>query len=115
MSFLRARMANEVLKAQTAKVRLENTKAELMGRPKKAAVEQVERTAHSTSWTAQLREKTASFAELHSMALQLRFELIAVGVKQIINDRIDIILRADPEMKIFLVKSDLKFRIALLK
>ena len=108
VSFLRARMADEVLKAQTAKVRLENTRAELMDRPKKAAVKQVERTAHSTSWTAQLREKTASSAELHSMALQLRFELIAVGVKQIINDRIDIMLRADPEMTILLVKNDLK-------
>jgi thiamine monophosphate synthase len=79
-----------------------------MDRPKKAAVEQVERTAHSTSWTAQLREETASSAELHSMALQLRFELIAMGVKQIINDRIGIMLRADPEMTILLIKNDLK-------
>lgn len=42
------------------------------------------------------------------MALQLRVELIAVGVKQVINDRIDIMLRADPEMTILLVKNDLK-------
>ena len=109
VSFLRARMANEVLKAQSANVRLENTKVELMGRPKKAAIEQVERTAQSTSWTAQLHEKTASSAELHSMALQRRFEIIAVGVKQIIKDRIDIVLSADPEMKILLIKNDLEF------
>jgi hypothetical protein len=32
VSFLRAQMANEVLKAQTAKVRLEKLKAEVIGR-----------------------------------------------------------------------------------
>lgn len=34
MSFLKARMANEVLKAQTAKVRLQKLKGELVDRPK---------------------------------------------------------------------------------
>lgn len=45
---------------------------------------------------------------LHSLALQLRFGSKAVGVKQIINDRIDIMLRADAEMQIQLGKNDLK-------
>jgi hypothetical protein len=49
MSFLCARMANEVLKAQTAKVRLEETKAEMIDRPKKTAIEQVYRFAHCAS------------------------------------------------------------------
>ncbi len=42
------------------------------------------------------------------MALQPHFDLNAVGVKQIINDRIDIMLSADAEVKIEVVKTDLK-------
>ena len=38
MSFLRARMANEVLKAQTAKVRLEKMKAEVIDRARATAM-----------------------------------------------------------------------------
>ena len=94
-------MANEVLKPQTVKVLLEKKKAEVMDRPQKAAIKQVERTAHSTSWTAQLREKTASSAELHSMALQLSVELNAVGVKQIINARIDVMFESRPRNENF--------------
>lgn len=37
MSFLKARMANEVLKAQTAKVRLQKLKGELVDRPRAVA------------------------------------------------------------------------------
>jgi thiamine monophosphate synthase len=56
----------------------------------------------------QLSDKTASNAELHSLALQLCFELNAVDVKQIINDWIDIILRADAEIQIHMGRNDLK-------
>ena len=45
---------------------------------------------------------------LRSLALQLRFDSKAVGVKQIINDRIDIMLRANAEMQIQLGKNDKK-------
>ena len=45
---------------------------------------------------------------LHSLALQLRFDSKAVGAKQIINDRIDIMLRANAEMQIQLGKNYLK-------
>ena len=45
---------------------------------------------------------------LRSLALQLRFESKAVGVEQIINDRIDIMLTADAEMKIQLGRNILK-------
>ena len=106
-------MANEVLKAQTPKVRLENTKTKVIDRPKKTAIEQVYRSAHGASWTVQLRDKTASNAELHSLALQLRFKSKAVSVKQIINDRIERISRTDTEMQSQPGRKDLTLKIFL--
>lgn len=82
-----------------------------MDRPKKTAIEQVYKTAHGAFWTVQLREKTASNAELRSLALQLHLELNAVSVKQIIKDRIDIMLRADAEMQIQLSRNHLNLQI----
>ncbi len=82
-------MANEVLKPQTVKVLLEKKKAEVMDRPQKAAIKQVERTAHSVlDRTTPRKDRRLCRTAFDRSATSLR--VIAVGVKQIINGRIDI-------------------------
>ncbi len=71
VSFLRARMANEVLKAQTAKVRLEKMKADVIDRARPTAMEQGRDTAHGGAWATQLRDKTTNDAGLRSLICQV--------------------------------------------
>ncbi|MGV8952673.1 MAG: hypothetical protein ACOH2M_16355 [Cypionkella sp.] len=71
VSFLRARMANEVLKAQTAKVRLEKMKAEVIDPSRATAIEQGHDTAHGGAWAIQLRVKTTNDAGLRSLTCKV--------------------------------------------
>lgn len=71
MSFLRARIGNEVLKAPTAEVRLEKMKAEVIDPSRATAIEQGHDTAHGGAWAIQLRDKTTNDAGLRSMICQV--------------------------------------------
>ena len=71
MLCLRARIANEVLKAPTAEVRLEKMKAEVIDPSRATAMEQGRNTAHGGAWAIQLRDQTANDAGLRSLICQV--------------------------------------------
>ena len=71
MSCLRARIANEVLKAPTAEVRLEKMKAEVIDPSRATAMEQGRDTTHGGAWAIQLRDKTTNDAGLRSLICQV--------------------------------------------
>ena len=76
MSCLRARIANEVLKAPTAEVRLEKMKAEVIDPSSATAIKQGYDTAHGAVWAIQLHDKTANDAGLRSLICQVSTILI---------------------------------------
>ncbi len=50
--------------------------------------------ARGGAWAVQLRDKTATDSAVHALAVHLRPELSALGVKLIVNDRIEVALSA---------------------
>lgn len=60
-------------------------------------LDQARAAAKGGAWAVQLRHKTASDADMLDLALKLRPELSTRGVKLIINDRVDVALRADAD------------------
>jgi thiamine-phosphate pyrophosphorylase len=57
-------------------------------------IEQARAAARGGAWAVQLRDKTASDAELNALAVQLMGELGPLGVKLIINDRLEVAISA---------------------
>lgn len=57
-------------------------------------IEQARAAARGGAWAVQLRDKAASDAELHALAVQLMGELGPLGVKLIINDRLEVAISA---------------------
>lgn len=57
-------------------------------------IEQARAAARGGAWAVQLRDKTATDAALHALATALLPELEALGVRLIVNDRIEVALAA---------------------
>lgn len=57
-------------------------------------IEQARAGARGGAWAVQLRDKTASDALLHALAVALLPEMEALGVRLIVNDRIEVALSA---------------------
>ena len=57
-------------------------------------IEQARAAARGGAWAVQLRDKTASDAALHALAAELLPEMEALGVRLIVNDRIEVALSA---------------------
>jgi thiamine-phosphate pyrophosphorylase len=57
-------------------------------------IDQARAAARGGAWAVQLRDKHASDAELHALAVALLPEMEAFGVRLIINDRLEVALSA---------------------